>query len=241
MVAREHLEHQQRKPRWLHFVIFLVIVLLSVLMMFLSSRFSSHLFPVRQVLLEGKFQHSNPEQLQTVLNFAAESGLLTVDLLQLQSDLQEFPWINAVDIERVWPDSLRVLVTEKNPYLRLGNDKIVSVEGVVFSPESSNKFSNLPLLNINQSFTPELFEAYREIEYLLAQNGYELKQFNIDKQGEWSLELTDSISIAIGRTSPLSIFKRFIGILPNLGKDPAKKLNTIDLRYENGFAIGYAE
>ncbi len=215
------------------------VSVLVVILLLVFSKFSASILPVRHLLLDGKFQYTEPKELQSVLDQFSGSGLLTVDLLKMQSELEQFPWVRSVDIERVWPDRIRVNIIEKNPYLRLGSDKIISVDGIVFSPESTHNFSELPLLDINRVFTPELFQAYREMEYLLANTGYELKQFQVNKQGEWTLDLANNIHIALGRNNPLSSFKRFVAILPHLGNDRINKLKSIDLRYENGFAIGY--
>jgi|GEM_PF-3596054 len=233
-----HSRQNQLKKNWLSTHLTIVVIIVSGV---ITSRFAADLFPVRQILLEGQFQYINPQQLQSTLDQATNRGLLMIDLTRLQTELQRFPWIKSVDIERIWPDSIRINVIEKTPYLRLGSDQIISLDGAVFSPDSTQVFSDLPLLTIDATFTPELFQSYREMEYLLALNHYELRQFQVNKLGEWFLELSGNIQIALGHQHPISSFKRFIAILPGLGRARINKMKSIDLRYENGFAISYAD
>lgn len=241
MVARHLPEKTPNKTGWLLVAKLTLGGMLIVFGLLLIVKQFPVIMPVRQIYLEGKFQYSNPQQLQTIINQYSGVGLLAIDLSQMQSQLQQLPWIKSVNIERRWPDRIRVNVTEKSPYLQLGNDKIISVDGAVFTPASTQQFSNLPMLNIDKVFTPTLFSAYREMEYMLAQHGFELKQFHVNKQGEWTLDLSNDVQIEIGHHKPLFVFERFIAVLPNLNNDPEKQLKSIDLRYENGFAIGFAE
>ncbi|HFD11482.1 MAG TPA: FtsQ-type POTRA domain-containing protein [Crenotrichaceae bacterium] len=242
MVAKQPQDNQLIKTTSSLSIASVLFALLVVILLFSVSQFSLTVLPIRQILLEGKFQYSDPHQLQHVLDQSAKSGLFALDLREIKTELLQFPWIKSVEIERIWPDRLRVYITEKNPYLRLGDDKIVSVDGTAFSPGSTQKFSDLPLFDLhNRQFTPELFKAYREIEYLLAQNGYELRQFHINEQGIWSLDLANDIRITIGRHNPLTVFKRFVVIWPNIGYERINTLKSVDLRYENGFALEYTE
>ncbi len=241
MVARHLPEKTSNKIGWLLIAKLTLGGMLIVFGLLLIVKQFPVMMPVRQIYLEGKFQYSNPQQLQTIIDQYSGVGFLAIDLSQMQSQLQQSPWIKAVNIERIWPDRIRVNVTEKSSYLRLGNDKIISVDGAVFTPVSTQQFSNLPMLNIDKVFTPTLFSAYRKMEYMLAQHGYELKHFHVNKQGEWTLDLSDDVQIEIGHHKPLFVFERFIAVLPNLNNDPEKKLKSIDLRYENGFAIGFTD
>ncbi len=239
MVARHTSHIEQDKPAGLKIIIIVIVGLLVLIGIMMIARSSSSLMPVREISLQGKFQYTNPQQLETIIDKAANVGFLAIDLPQLQTALKQLPWIKSVKIERVWPDHLRVYVTEKTAYLRLGNDKLISVDGVVFTPASTQQFSNLPLLDINHTYTPELFRAYREMEYSLAKNGYELKQFHVNQHGVWTLDLSQDIHIEVGRISPLTIFKRFIAVLPSIDNQRLSQLQSIDLRYENGFALGF--
>ncbi|MEE9413631.1 MAG: FtsQ-type POTRA domain-containing protein [Methylococcales bacterium] len=241
MVARHSPHIEQDKPQGLKPVTTVLVGLLILIGILMIAKSSSSLMPVREISLHGSFQYANQQKLQYIIDRAADVGFLAIDLPQTQAVMEQLPWIKAVKIERVWPDNLRVYVTEKTAYLRLGTDKIVSVGGVVFSPASTQQFSNLPLLDINKAYTPELFRIYREMEYSLARNGYELKQFHINQHGEWALDLSQDIHIEIGRNKPFTVFKRFIAVFPNLGDERINHLKSIDLRYENGFAIGFSD
>lgn len=241
MVAIQTQDSQAKTAYLFHKTLLVLAGLMLVLAGLMFTRVSTQVLPVRQILLEGKFQYISPERLQSALDQYAGAGILTIDLTNLQSRLQKFPWVRLAEVERVWPDIIRVNVIEKTPYLRLGNDQLISVDGTVFSPESTQGFPDLPLMDLDVTLTPELFKAYREMEYLLAQHDYEVKALHVNKQDEWTLELDGNIKIAVGEHHQLVIFKRFIAILPNLGNERIKNIKSIDLRYENGFAIGYGE
>ena len=241
MVARHSSHIEQDKPQGLKPLTTLLVGLLILIGILIIAKSSRSLMPVREISLQGSFQYANQQQLQNIIDKAADVGFLAIDLPQTQAVMEQLPWIKAVKIERLWPDSLRVHVAEKTAYLRLGNEKLVSVDGVVFTPASTQQFSNLPLLNIKKTYTPELFRAYREMEYSLAQNGFELKQFHINQHGEWALDLSQDIHIEIGRNKPFTVFKRFIAVFPNLGDQRINHLKSIDLRYESGFAIGFSD
>jgi cell division protein FtsQ len=241
MVARHSPIIDAKTPGLMQTVTTVFIGIMVIVVMLGIVKASSIWMPVRNILLEGKFQYASTQQIRNRLDQLADGGFLTIDLMKIQTDLRQLPWIKTVEIERIWPDGLRVYITEKTPYLRLGSDRMVSVDGVVFTPASVQQFSNIPLISIDQKFTPELFRSYRKMEYLLTQNGYELQQLHVTRHGEWSLHLSDEVNIKIGAIQPLKMFERFIAMLPSIESERAKHIKSVDLRYENGIAIEFID
>ncbi|MCH9698913.1 MAG: FtsQ-type POTRA domain-containing protein [Gammaproteobacteria bacterium] len=218
----------------------MTVALIVVLSALFVSRYSQSALPVRQFLLEGTFQYTSAEKLQSMIDeHYQNAGLLSIDLMQLKTDIESIPWVKNVELERIWPDAIRIQVSEKRPYLRFGNDKMIDVDGIVFTPESTQKFSTLPRLDLQQPFTAELFKAYRDMEHLLVDNGYEIKRFLITAQNDWALELSDDIRINIGQHKPLQTFKRFIKVLALIDSHGSRKIQSVDLRYEKGLAVSY--
>ena len=116
---------------------------------------TSKLFTLRNVELRGDVRAPRSELISSVYQNAAE-GLWWTDLEDLRSKLREHSWVRDVEVVRVLPDTLRVTITEREPYTvaRLETGALVWVDrdGVILDEQGSFKSSGtetreLPLLS----------------------------------------------------------------------------------------------
>jgi hypothetical protein len=115
----------------------------------------SKLFTLRNVELRGDVRAPRSELISSVYQNAAD-GLWWTNLEQLRGKLREQSWVRDVEVVRVLPDTLRVTITEREPYTiaRLESGALVWVDrdGVILDEQGAFKSSGseareLPLLS----------------------------------------------------------------------------------------------
>lgn len=75
----------------------------------------SRLFALRRIDLQG-VTHASRDDLMRVLRKSLVSGLWQADLDEVRSELEQHAWVHDAEVVRVLPDTLRVMITEREPF-----------------------------------------------------------------------------------------------------------------------------
>lgn len=204
--------------------------------------------PIRYVRLEGQLQHLRPDELEKVLKPLLEDGYWGADLPRLAAAVKQLPWVDEVQIERIWPDVLKVWIREQVPYLRWGKTDLLNPRGEKFAPETIREFADLPQLEGPEGHEKQLFEAYRDMTEALEALQLKILRLEVDARRSWQLTLgsaaqpgASGMVIILGRKQPESVFARVARFLARLALDQRQRIQRLDARYEHGFAVHWRE
>ena len=88
---------------------------------------------------------------------------------------------------------------------------------------------------------PEVLEFYRNVQPVLARQGWGIAQLALDERGSWRAVLDDGVRIEIGRGSAVELLQRVEqyaqtvpALLQHYGGRP---LESADLRHPDGYAL----
>ena len=115
---------------------------------------TSEFFALRNVELNGDLRAPRQEIIDALHKYT-EKGLWWTNLEELREKLRQNPWVRDAELVRVLPDTLKVTITERDPYIlaRLASGDIVWVdrEGVILDEQGTFKSldddDELPLLS----------------------------------------------------------------------------------------------
>lgn len=132
---------------------------------------TSKLFALKNVDLRGDLRAPR-EELISALYQNTSSGLWWTNLEDLRNKLREKSWVRDAEVVRVLPDTLRVTITEREPYTiaRLANGELVWVDrdGIILDQQGAFKSSSeadrgLPLLTgLNENTDDAARESNRK-------------------------------------------------------------------------------
>jgi cell division protein FtsQ len=196
--------------------------------------------PIRTVQVTGRFQHVSPGEIeQIVAHQARGQGLLTVDLASLSRAIHTLPWVDAVSVERDWPHGLSVLVVEQVAAARWGRDGLVNSNGVRFATGIASFPSGLARLSGPDGSEAEVTQRYLAMQRRLTQAALTIAALRLDPRGAWQLDLTDGITVRLGRSQVDERFEKFMSAALGIVEQRAADISYVDMRYTNGFAIGW--
>jgi len=194
-------------------------------------------FPIRKVAVEGDFRHLAPAYVETLVAGGLQGGYFQIDVQALRARLKGEPWIKDAAVERVWPDVLRVAITEQQPAARWGRDALLNTEAEVFKPQRDSFPPGLVRLHGPQGSEEEVLSAYHRIERQMQALELKVARLGLSDRGAWTLGLADGTRLVLGRErleERLSRFERaYIAGL----RDEWSAVASVDLRYTNGFAV----
>ena len=193
--------------------------------------------PVRYVRIEGAFQYIAKDKVKQVLMEQVNNGLYNADIQQIQSSVNQLPWIESVRVKRVWPDAIDIRIVEQTPVVRWRGEGLLNLKGEVFVPDNISEFSQLPLVSGPVGNEKKLLEIMRGLEVALNDKQMELLEFRVNERRAWSIKLKNGVEIILGRNDPLSKFQRFLKTVALIGEEQVEKVVVVDLRYSNGYAL----
>jgi len=181
-------------------------------------------------------QHVTEAQLRLVADRKVRGTFFTVDLDRVRNSLQKLPWVDEARVERRWPGTLEVAITEHVPLARWNTDEIVSTRGRVFSAAVSEP---LPRLSGPEGSAPQVIEQWHAFSKTLAPLKLSVDQLALSSRHAWTMKLSDGTRITLGRADVAARLARFVALYPALFADAAPQ--TVDLRYPDGFAVRPAD
>ncbi len=196
--------------------------------------------PIRDVTVSGSFRHLSPLTVErAVAAGAAGKGILTVRLAEVRKAVDALPWVAHSSVRRVWPDALAVRLYEQAALARWNGSGLVNRSGVVFVTDPASAPRGLPSLAGPAGTAPEVTRRYLRMNGQLQSAGFSIHSLALDARGTWQFTLNDGITVRLGRSELDERFEKFVNVALLIVKRRAGDISYIDMRYMNGFAIGW--
>ena len=193
------------------------------------------------MVINGEFERVSADRLESLLRPYMGQGFLATPLDVVQQQLAEVPWIAAARVSRKWPGTLAVTVTEEQPAARWGEQGLLNPQGRLFVRRADHIPAGLPQLNGPEGSEAEVAARYVAIQEQRVPRGLSLAALDLDKRGAWSLRLGNGIQVRLGSQDVDIRLARFFEALDTVVMAVAADVSYIDMRYTNGFAVGWKQ
>jgi cell division protein FtsQ len=224
------------RPRLLDGIASLLYAVSTLLGLYLVFMLVIHLpvFPLREVHVHGELRHVTRAQVESLVRGQIHGNLFTADLDAVRRGFGTLPWVRRVEVRRVWPDRLEVSVEEHVALARWGGLGLVNTHGEVFAADSD---ARLPLFVGPAGTSREIAERYLAFRAQLAPLGLEPAQVTMTARRAWELRLADGLRVRLGREHIETRLATLIDVYGHTVGPVAARLDYVDLRYPNGFAV----
>lgn len=199
-------------------------------------------FPITKVNVEGGFKHVSPEDVQTAVMPFVGSGFFQLDIDTIKQALAEMPWVEAVVVRKVWPDTVFVHVKEQSILARWGEHGLLNRNGMPFYPTLESIDENLPLLLGPEGSHKHVADHYKTTNVLLRDLDLELTKLVYTARGSWQLEFSNDQVVMLGSENVSQRMHRLAGLYGELVNSRAgESLVKIDMRYDTGIAVQWQQ
>jgi len=196
--------------------------------------------PFTRLEIGGVFRHVDSGQVRDIVSQYSGAGFFAVDVTNIQSALEDLPWVQRADVARVWPSTLRVTIVEQTPLATWGSrDRLISTTGEIFSPPRVTVPEGLPHLAGPEETESIVAERYHSFQKILSFIGHGIQQLQLDQRRAWVMTLDNNIQVTLGTVSATQRLQRFVHVYGKSFDEFMQRVEAqaIDLRYGNGFAI----
>ena len=197
-------------------------------------------FPISTVKVAANYQHITRKQLETVLTNYLDTSFFSLPVRRLHADLLALDWSDQVYIERIWPDTLKITLVEKEP-VAVWNDAMMTVTGELFNIGKEITETNLPRLSGPAHQQIDVLQLYQKLSKLLSMYGLQAASLQLRDNQAWDLSLTNGIQLRLGKRDLEKRVLRFCKAYPAVFADKPELLTSVDLRYARGMAAQWQQ
>lgn len=194
---------------------------------------------IRSIEVSGPFQRVTALQIEEAISDELEDGFVSADLALIQQRIMSMPWIDQATVARRWPSRLRITVTEQVPAAIWGESGLLNTRGELFVNSVRHVPAELPRLSGPEGRSGDVARRYLAVRDRLIPVGLDLRRVHLDPRGAWEMTLQNGVEIRLGRRETQDRTELFLDIVADIITSRAEEIEYVDMRYSNGFTIGW--
>ena len=225
------------------FILFIFILLIGILYIYNNNKNNKKIyFPIVKININSsEIRNSNEEKIREYSEkYLINKSWFNFNINILKNELEKIEWVNTVGVRRVYPREVKLTIKEHVPLVIWNNKYYMNGDGEVFFVKNISK--KLPRLNAKNDRSKTLFKYYSFFINNLLKNNISDKILEINENDIRSLSilLSSGISVRFGSKNVNEKIKIFFKSYNKiLNTSDLKKIRYIDMRYSNGFSIGW--
>jgi cell division protein FtsQ len=192
---------------------------------------------LRHVDILGDTRHVTHAQVEEIVKLGLTGTFFTVNLPRLRGAFEKLPWVREVKLRRHCPDRLEVRITEHVALARWGSAALVNTQGELFQAAYDG---NLPVFVGPPGTSKEIAIQYEFFRRNLAAIGAPVL-VQLSARRAWQVKLENGMTLQLGRDDVEARLSRFLAVHDRTVGALARRIDYVDLRYPNGFAVRIPE
>ncbi len=215
-------------------------VAIVVVMMIIGSGaylYEANTLPVKHVTVEGDIRHVDRDELVQAVSPYVRGSFLDVDVASIRAAGEALPWIKQIQVRRIWPDTLHLVVEEHKAVARWNEDGLVNSLGGVFRPALNTIPTGLVQMNGPEGTSELMARRLVDIQKELKTLGLRVTAISMDKRRAWQVDFNEGLHLKLGRAEGDARLQRFIDVYRSGLSSFREQIKEIDMRYTNGLAV----
>lgn len=194
-------------------------------------------WPIHWLEVDGAFERVSAEQVRASLAPLVKGSFFTVDTAGMRSVVSGIPWVAQVSVQKVWPDTVQVVIREHAPVAHWVDGYLLDGEGNPFLVPGADEIQGLPWLESPAPQMELVFENWQKFDDELAAIGQQVEFLTLDPRGSWSARLSGGTVVKLGKGDIFENLDTLVSAWAGMMHGQAIPPLSVDLRYTNGFAV----
>ena len=190
----------QRKNKIINIVSFsLIFIFLIVIFVFLKfPSLLNNSFQIKNVIIEGSEKSNISEIENNVTEF--KGNLIGLNFNSIKEIVESSEWVKRASIKKVLPSTLKINVTENDPYaiyFQEGKSFLIDLDGSIITEINLNNYED-DLLFVRGENSPELLEQLiRDISITFPNLTQTLEEVEFIEKRRWNLKLNNKLLVKL--------------------------------------------
>ena len=219
-----------------------IIITIFIIVLIINDKISDTkiYFQISDIRLGQKSLNVNEAEIFKIAEkYLKNKSFFNINLDYLKNSIEKVAWVKNAYIRRSYPNEVIIFIEEYTPVAVWNNDYYISENGYIFSANKIEK--KLPKISSYSNRNIIIFEYFSLIQDGIRKNKLNDKILLIKENEIRSLTvlLESNIAIKFGSKNIEERIGIFFKAYKTLNTSDLKKIRYIDMRYSNGFSIGW--
>lgn len=192
------------------------------------------LLPIQHIRLEVSCERTSEQEIKKQ-TAGYVKGFFSTDVMKLKEKLLSIPFIDEVNVKRIWPDTLLITLVEQKFVALWDNTGAVTRKGIVVKGVNVDK--DMPRFMGPEGQSVMMLEQYHEMSNILKPLNLTIKELNLNSRRSWQVVLSNNVKVIIGRNDIDNKLLNLATVFPKLKKRHGNTIDSVDLRYPNGICV----
>jgi len=195
--------------------------------------------PIEVVTLKDKLQYVAPDLIKAAVTEEVRRGFFGLRIAEVRDKLLQVPWVAEAQVQRKWPHTLQLKITERQPLAIWDGRGVIDTEGNLFFPPELGNVHDVAEFSGDKAHVDAMVDTYLLILAKIKPIGLAVKRLSIMPDHGWHAMLDNGVYIILGQAELEERLTRFVLAYndPKAGIRNARA-QVVDLRYTNGIAVG---
>ena len=229
------------------------VMLVFGLLVWLGQR---PVFTLKQIQIEPvvgqSLKHINKSMVKRQIAETVQGNFFSVRLEDVKRGFESMPWVRHANVRRVWPNGLIVSIEEQQAFGTwdgVDSNTLINKYGELFAGRVSEVPDGAKLIDFHgpEDAGKEVTSLYERANNWFKPWGTEVVSLALTERYAWHIKLSNGMKVEFGRDEESSDknlteerVSRLLKYWPQVQERWANRVDVVDLRYANGFAVHLA-
>jgi len=200
-----------------------------------------NVLPIKEISISGEFDQVSAQELHRLIQDGVQGNFFTLSVKDIYQKFYALQWVEQIWVHRVWPDTINIEIREHKAVAILRGKGLLNDKGKIFSSDATQFEKRLPVFVVANEYESEAIRAYKNYDGMLSEVDVKIRQFAFDHRKSQTLFLSNNITVKLGRVNVENRLNRFIKAYKAVLSERIEKIDGVDLRYTNGFAVKWKQ
>lgn len=181
------------------------------------------------------------QALQQTMDQQSISSFFTTDLQMLRDIAVDLSWVDQVSVTRDWQQGIVISALPKEPVANFGTERLVDAKGVVFVPADSNELTQEEFATLQGEITqaPVIMQQMQQINEWFSPLNMQVEDIILSPRMTWLIRFDTGLRVIVDNENTAQKLLSLSQLLKNQLSSRRAEIQSIDLRYKNGFSIAW--
>ena len=228
-------------PNYVKYLFMVLVLGLLVLILMMGGK-ALRDAPPAAIFIDAKgLTAAQYHSLQQVMDQQQVSSFFTSDLQTLRDITTGLAWVDQVSIARDWQRGIVVTALPKQAIANFGTERLVDAKGSVFVPADSNDLTQKGFATLQGEIAqaPVIMQQMQQINDWYAPLGMQVEDIILSPRMTWLIRFDNGQRVIVDNENTAQKLLSLSQLLGNQLKERRDEIQSVDLRYKNGFTIAW--
>lgn len=181
------------------------------------------------------------QALQQTMGQQTVSSFFTTDLQALRDITLGLPWVDQVSVSRDWQRGIVITALPKQAVAHFGTERLIDAKGSVYVPADSAELTRkgYATLQGERSQAPVIMQEMQQINDWFAPLDMRVADIILTPRMTWLVRFDNGLRVIVDNENTAQKLLSLSQLLGNQLSERRDEMQSIDLRYKNGFTIAW--